>query len=547
VLGSVLIPGTASFAQAPPVVKLAWDSNSEPDIAGYVVHVGTTPGTFTERLTVTRPQAPSDLAPFVYSPRNFGTYHFAVQAYTTENVFSPLSTPISVRISGQPTADGVSPSSGSGSAGTFALQYSHTEGASKLATAWAWFNTSASNGAANSCLVYYEPATRLLKLANNAGSGWAQAPIGSSTVLENSQCSIDAGATGAVVNGTTLTISLQAAFKSGFAGTKKVYMHAAGASGPATGWQHRGNWTVAAPIQTRSSLATSDATSVTPSTGNGTSRTFALRYSDSASTANLETAWVWFNDSIASTAAGSCLAYYKRSSNHVYLLNDAGTAWQSVPLGSALILENSQCAIGVGGSSVSSSGSTLTVNLPVAFKPSFTGEKNIYMFANDGRGSSTGWQDRGDFTVGSPTVAVRAITPSPGVGSSGTFALEYSSSRGAADVRYAWVWFKPTSARRAPESCLIYFDQPTGMIALVNDAATTWSIARLGSGGTLQNSQCAIATGESRVVASGSTLTLHLKVTFKAAFAGEKEIHLFGKTAHGPITGWQRRGSWTVN
>ena len=80
---------------------------------------------------------------------------------------------------------------------------------------------------------------------------------------------------------------------------------------------------------------------------------------------------------------------------------------------------------------------------------------------------------------------------------------------------------------------------------LLNDAGTTWMSSAMGSGGTLQNSQCAIEPGTSSAVPSGNTLTVNLAVTFKNAFAGAKSVFMYG--TNGVInSGWQTRGSWTV-
>jgi hypothetical protein len=68
-------------------VKLVWNANPEPDIAGYKVHIGTTSGVFTEVRDVgkTTSHVVSNLTPST-------TYYFAVQAYNTSSVSSGLST-----------------------------------------------------------------------------------------------------------------------------------------------------------------------------------------------------------------------------------------------------------------------------------------------------------------------------------------------------------------------------------------------------------------------------------------------------------------------
>jgi hypothetical protein len=148
-----------------------------------------------------------------------------------------------------------------------------------------------------------------------------------------------------------------------------------------------------------------NAVSVLPSSGSGSAQTFTLAYSDSRGASNLISEWVWF---VGGT--GVCMAYHERATNLVYLLNDAGTAWTSKMLGSASILQGSSCAINLGSSSASASGSGLTLNLAIAFTPAFSGEKTVRIFANAAGGVSTGWQDRGSWTVTSSAPAPAPTT-----------------------------------------------------------------------------------------------------------------------------------------
>src|SRR5260370_9658633 len=87
-----------------------------------------------------------------------------------------------------PSVVGVTPSSGSGWAKTFAFQFSDPDGGGSLASAQVDFNASLS--AQNACYLYagFAPEGAYLYLANDAGS-W-QGPIlsGSTGTLQNSQC-----------------------------------------------------------------------------------------------------------------------------------------------------------------------------------------------------------------------------------------------------------------------------------------------------------------------------------------------------------------------
>ncbi len=65
-------------------VKLAWDANSEPDIAGYNVYYGRGSGNYTGQLTVTRPSA-------TVSVRGNKVLYFAITAFTTSGIEGPFS------------------------------------------------------------------------------------------------------------------------------------------------------------------------------------------------------------------------------------------------------------------------------------------------------------------------------------------------------------------------------------------------------------------------------------------------------------------------
>ena len=69
-------------------------------------------------------------------------------------------------------------------------------------------------------------------------------------------------------------------------------------------------------------------------------------------------------------------------------------------------------------------------------------------------------------------------------------------------------------------------------------------IKPVGSSDTLQNSQCAI--GATSVTTTAFSTTITLDITFKSAFAGLKNIYMYGADGDGSInTGWVEKGTWT--
>ncbi|MCP5110332.1 MAG: hypothetical protein GY953_05810, partial [bacterium] len=56
---------------------------------------------------------------------------------------------------------------------------------------------------------------------------------------------------------------------------------------------------------------------------------------------------------------------------------------------------------------------------------------------------------------------------------------------------------------------------------------------------------CTVNAGTISASGSGASLTVTVEVTFRAGFAGTKNIYLYAIDAGGLDSGWQTRGSWT--
>jgi hypothetical protein len=123
-----------------------------------------------------------------------------------------------------------------------------------------------------------------------------------------------------------------------------------------------------------------------------------LTYSDPSGFGSISATQTIINSTL--TYTGSCAAFYTASTQSLAIINDAGDAFSApAKLGVAGTLQNSQCSIDVGASSVSGVGSNLTLNLAVTFKPGFAGTKNIFMQVQNKFGLNSGWQNRGTWTL----------------------------------------------------------------------------------------------------------------------------------------------------
>ncbi|HYL78224.1 MAG TPA: hypothetical protein VEU96_28675, partial [Bryobacteraceae bacterium] len=138
------------------------------------------------------------------------------------------------------------------------------------------------------------------------------------------------------------------------------------------------------------------AVSVAPSSGSGSAQTFTFTFSDANGASNIVSTQIVVGSQLAT--AGTCYLYYATKATMIYLATDVASFSDGSTLGAAGTMQNSQCTLNPGASSVSLSGNTLTLTLVLSFKPAFTGAKNVYMEVQTATQDS-GWAQRGAWTV----------------------------------------------------------------------------------------------------------------------------------------------------
>jgi len=106
---SAPVNATTTGTPPPPLysVTLAWDANTEPDLAGYWLYGGTSSGVFTanRNLGLLQPSFGNTIT-YTISDLPYGAYYFAVKAYNSSNIFSDYSSPkygLCVNVSATPT------------------------------------------------------------------------------------------------------------------------------------------------------------------------------------------------------------------------------------------------------------------------------------------------------------------------------------------------------------------------------------------------------------------------------------------------------------
>jgi hypothetical protein len=427
------------------------------------------------------------------------------------------------------------PSSGSGPQQTFSFQFSDSAGVVDLTTAGALINATATTTSA--CAVIYTRLQNTFMLLTDSGGQPAGSITPGSGAQQNSQCILNGAGSTVSVSGNTLTLNLSISFQTAFDGVKNIYMDAVDPS--TTGaWQLVGSW-AATPVGP-------SVVSVTPASGSGSQQTFSLRYSDSAGATDLSTVWVWFTQSFSSPSANSCMLYYARATNQLFLLSDAATIWSPVVPGAAGTLSNSQCSINMGAASATGSGADLILSLPVTFTSAYAGNKSVFMYAASNGGTVSGWQQEGSWTVPQPpppTLTAGPVTPSSGSGSQQAFSFQFSDSNGGSDLASVGMLFNATSTM--PGGCAVIYNRAQNTLMLYTDAGAQPASSLTPGSGTQQNSQCTLTGTGSGASISGNVLTLILSLSFQAAFVGTKTLYM--EAASSSVTlAWQAEGAWTV-
>jgi hypothetical protein len=92
-----ILAGAATAAAGD--VTLAWDPNSEGNLAGYKIYYGTAPGVYGTPITI------GTQATYTVTGLPAGTYYFAVTAYNTEGLESGYSNEVSTAVTGTSACD----------------------------------------------------------------------------------------------------------------------------------------------------------------------------------------------------------------------------------------------------------------------------------------------------------------------------------------------------------------------------------------------------------------------------------------------------------
>ena len=141
---------------------------------------------------------------------------------------------------------------------------------------------------------------------------------------------------------------------------------------------------------------------------------------------------------------------------------------------------------------------------------------------------------------------IGTVTPPGGAGRSQAFRVVASHPAGATAINDLEVLIDEKMTATGSTACWIDVNSLKSVALRKEDGSDWLPSVRIGSAGTAVNSKCSIDAGAVKVETKGNELAVTLPVTFAAAFKGAKKVWV---VASGPRnhSGWQERGTWTVN
>ncbi|QOY85439.1 hypothetical protein [Paludibaculum fermentans] len=439
-----------------------------------------------------------------------------------------------------PTADSITPSSGSGSTQTFTAVFSDPNGVHDLAWGQILIAVAENGGGQPFCFIHYDRSGNGLWLYGD--QGFFLGPVTPGTVsasLKNNACAVNTSGATFDPAGTSLHLSVPVSFKTGFAGSKYTYLRAYDHSEQDTGWVQRGAFTVTDPP--------TPALSVTPASGSGAVQTFTGTYPDAPGFTGINLGWAQMLFAVATDGGGQpfCLVHYDRAGNGLWLYGDSGFFLGPVTPGSvSSSLQNSACSIDTAGSSAANVNGALEWKLSVAFKSAILGARKIYLRTLSPIGLDTGFLQSGSWTIDG-TPGAQSLTPGSGTAHTQAFTANFYDLDGGAQISWARIMLGAASNGGGQPYCLVHYTRATNAMYLFGSDGSVLGPVTPGSiAAPIVNSACMLIPSGSAVSVSGNTLTVTASLSFLSAIPASVQSYLRAVDVNTLDSGWQLRGSF---
>ena len=284
----------------------------------------------------------------------------------------------------------------------------------------------------------------------------------------------------------------------------------------------------------------------------GKAESFIAAYSDVYGYKTLKTVDLRVNSTTG--GANAIWLRYNASTKRLNLASDAGTfSTIGCTPGSAGTLSNSQGSLNCQQTTVSGSGGELTVHWNITPKAAFGSAtpNQLWMIARDNTGVTSGWEEKGSWTIDATPPTLGSLIPSNASTKAGiaeTLTAVYGDADGYANLKIIELLVGPAGSWA--NAIRVSYNASSKKLYLATDSGTFSSIGCApGIAGTLANSQGTLNCQKTTVSGFDNKLTIKWNIIPKVAFASTtpKKVWMTATDNAGLTTGQILKGSWTIN
>jgi hypothetical protein len=136
---------------------------------------------------------------------------------------------------------------------------------------------------------------------------------------------------------------------------------------------------------------------ISPSAGTGASQVFSVQVPDIAEGTRSNVVRLLFNTEV--DGRNACYLYFFLDSRSLALTRDSGEGAVNASVGAVVRLENSQCVVNAEKTVVAEDNGRMILRLPIDFKHSFAGKKNIYLATASDASQPASFRQVGEWVV----------------------------------------------------------------------------------------------------------------------------------------------------
>jgi len=248
----------------------------------------------------------------------------------------------------------------------------------------------------------YNAGNNRIYIRDDSGTGWLGGVSAGTNYRVKNSSTVDSISATALGSQDKLIVTWRVQFKNSFTGAKNVYLYVRDKFGRYDGWAQKGTFILGRNYVPQADLFLPGK----PAINSGQAGELTCEYSDANGFQDIKLAYLRIeaaDRNMLNTGSRNpervLYTFYDRTLNRIHLMGDDGQWLPAAVLGSSVMLENAQVIIDCAGTSIVGEGDKLKVKWKITFKPPLAGAKDVYLYAKDFAGASSGWKKKGTCVI----------------------------------------------------------------------------------------------------------------------------------------------------